>query len=75
MNQNSDNFIVESTPVLDLKKQGFENHSEPGMGPAQSWDADRTEVYADIEDSDALGAVANAIWYFRAKGSLENTLK
>lgn len=57
MNQNSDNFIVESTPVLDLKKQGFENHSEPGMGPAQSWDADRTEVYADIEDSDAIATL------------------
>ncbi|MEE2731832.1 MAG: FHA domain-containing protein [Pseudomonadota bacterium] len=58
MNQNSDNFVVESTPVLDLKKHGLEkSHSEPGLGPAQSWDADRTEVYADIEDSDAIASL------------------
>lgn len=57
MNHKSDNFVVESTPVLDLRKTGLENHSEPGIGPAQSWDADRTEVYADIEDSDAIASL------------------
>lgn len=57
MNRKSDSFVVESTPVLDLKKNGLENHSEQGMGPAQSWDADRTEVYADIEDSDAIASL------------------
>ena len=59
MSQNSDNFVAESTPVLDLKKHGLENHSEPGLGPAQSWDADRTEVYADIEESDAIATLAS----------------
>ena len=54
MKQGLDDFIVESTPVLDLKKQSLDsspgiNHiSEPG------WDADRTEVYADIDESDAV---------------------
>ncbi len=59
MNQNSDNFVVESTPVLDLKKHGLESHSEPGLGPAQSWDADRTEVYADIDESDAIATLVS----------------
>lgn len=59
MSQNSDNFVAESTPVLDLKKHGLENHSEPGLGPAQSWDSDRTEVYADIEDSDAIATLVS----------------
>lgn len=57
MKQGLDDFIVESTPVLDLKKQSLDsspgiNHiSEPG------WDADRTEVYADIDESDAVACL------------------
>ncbi|MDY6919817.1 MAG: FHA domain-containing protein [Pseudomonadota bacterium] len=58
MSQNPENFRVESTPVLDLKKSGLKNHSEPGIGPAPSWDADRTEVYADLDESDAIATLS-----------------
>lgn len=56
MKQGVDDFVVESTPVLDLKKQNLSSApqahvSEPG------WDADRTEVYADIDESDAVASL------------------
>lgn len=50
-----DDFIVESTPVLDIKKSNL----SAGVQPAASgqWDADRTEVYADIDDSDVIATL------------------
>jgi len=57
MKQNPENFAVESTPVLDFNKHGFKNHSEQGFGPAGIWDSDRTEVYADIDESDAMASL------------------
>lgn len=57
MKQGLDDFVVESTPVLDLKKHpvdslpSTQHVSEPG------WDSDRTEVYADIDESDAIATL------------------
>lgn len=59
MTQDSDNFTVESTPVFDFNKQSFKNHSEQGLGPAGAWDADRTEVYADIDEADAVATLVS----------------
>jgi tetratricopeptide (TPR) repeat protein len=52
-----DDFVVESTPVLDIKKQGLGVGSDsPSSAP--NWDADRTEVYADIDESDVIATLS-----------------
>ncbi len=56
MKNGVEDFAVESTPVLDLKKQGSVA-GQPGSSSNEvNWDADRTEVYSD---GDADNAVAS----------------
>lgn len=59
MKQGLDEFIVESTPVLDLKKQSIDTESHTPHISEPGWDADRTEVYADIDESDAIAALTS----------------
>lgn len=54
MKSGVEDFVVESTPVLDLKK-----HSLPSSGVAKdaNWDSDRTEVYADADGESAIASL------------------
>lgn len=61
MKNGVEDFVVESTPVLDLKKQGIPSTSA-SFAPSSSaservWDADRTEVYTDAEGESAVAAL------------------
>lgn len=55
MKNGVEDFVVESTPVLDLKKGGL---GQPAPAVDGNWDSDRTEVYTD---SDSASSVAYLI--------------
>jgi|GEM_PF-2050093 len=57
MKQNLDGFVVESTPVLDIKKQGLGTSTAASSKPPENWDSDRTEVYADVDASEAIASL------------------
>lgn len=58
MKQNLDSFVVESTPVLDVKKQGPGKSTDTTSNEAAvNWDADRTEVYADVDADEAIASL------------------
>lgn len=54
MKNGVEDFVVESTPVLDLKKHGLPTQSASVEG---SWDSDRTEVYADADGESAVASL------------------
>lgn len=58
MKDGAEDFIVESTPVLDLKKHGLGVSASVAPVNEESWDSDRTEVYADV---DGVNAIAHLI--------------
>lgn len=51
MKNGVEDFVVESTPVLDLKKGGL-GQSTPAADA--NWDSDRTEVYADSDGGSSV---------------------
>ncbi|MGC1509182.1 FHA domain-containing protein [Ketobacter sp.] len=57
MKQNLDGFVVESTPVLDIKKQGLGTSTAASSTSPGNWDSDRTEVYADVDASEAIASL------------------
>lgn len=50
MKNGVEDFVVESTPVLDLKK----NSLGPATTSGANWDADRTEVYTDADNAGSV---------------------
>lgn len=52
-----DDFIVESTPVLDIKKTNIAAATVDST--PSHWDSDRTEVYADIDESDVIATLTS----------------
>lgn len=54
MKNGVEDFVVESTPVLDLKKHGLPTQN---AGVDSSWDSDRTEVYADADGESAVASL------------------
>ena len=54
MKDGAEEFIVESTPVLDLKKHGLGVSASVAPVNEESWDSDRTEVYADVDGENAI---------------------
>lgn len=54
MKNGVEDFVVESTPVLDLKKHGLPPQS---LGKDANWDSDRTEVYSDAEGESAVASL------------------
>src|SRR5690606_4240874 len=61
MKNGVEDFVVESTPVLDLKKQGIPSASA-SFAPSSSaservWDADRTEFDTDAGGESAVAAL------------------
>lgn len=61
MKNGVEDFVVESTPVLDLKKQGFPSNSSNPMASSsvseRAWDADRTEVYTDADGDSSVASL------------------
>ena len=59
MSKKSEEFAVESTPVIDLSKHmlsdGPENFS--ANDPLESWDNEKTEVYVDSDDDTGNAAL------------------
>lgn len=55
MKNGVEDFVVESTPVLDLKKGGL-GQSVPAADA--NWDSDRTEVYTDSDSSSSVAYLA-----------------
>lgn len=52
MKKSSEDFVVESTPVIDLRKHGLpanEPDESANDGP-ENWSNEKTEVYVDAED-------------------------
>lgn len=54
MKNGVEDFVVESTPVLDLKKQGLPTQ---GVNKDVIWDSDRTEVYSDAEGDTSVASL------------------
>lgn len=54
MKDSAEDFVVESTPVLDLKKHGLVASSAVSPVNEENWDSDRTEVYADVDGENAM---------------------
>src|SRR3990167_6650308 len=54
MKDGAEEFIVESTPVLDLKKHGLGVSASVAPVNEANWDSDRTEVYADVDGENAI---------------------
>lgn len=54
MKNGVEDFVVESTPVLDLKKHGI---SPQSVAKDVNWDSDRTEVYSDAEGESAVASL------------------
>lgn len=58
MKKGVEDFVVESTPVLDLKKGGISQLTrQEGVGSDQNWDSDRTEVYADVDGDNVVATL------------------
>jgi len=58
MKQGSDNFAPESTPVIDLRKNGLPPSIDSSANdPSQNWDNDKTEVYMDSDEEDAAASL------------------
>ena len=55
MKNGVEDFVVESTPVLDLKKNGLNVVSPVSSG--ENWDSDRTEVYTDSDSDNAVASL------------------
>ena len=54
MKQGSEDFLPESTPVIDLRKNGLPPSIDSSANdPTQNWDNDKTEVYMDSDEDDA----------------------
>lgn len=61
MKQGSDNFAPESTPVIDLRKNGLPSSIDSSANdPSQNWDNDKTEVYMDSDEEDAAASLIDA---------------
>lgn len=54
MKNGVEDFVVESTPVLDLKKHGL---SPQSVAKDANWDSDRTEVYSDADGEAAVASL------------------
>ena len=54
MKNGVEDFVVESTPVLDLKKHGLP--PQGGSNDVQ-WDSDRTEVYSDADGDTSVASL------------------
>ncbi|OUS31244.1 hypothetical protein A9Q99_04400 [Gammaproteobacteria bacterium 45_16_T64] len=58
MKQGSDNFVPESTPVIDLRKNGLPPSVDISANdPTQNWDNDKTEVYMDSDEDEATASL------------------
>lgn len=58
MKKGVEDFVVESTPVLDLKKGGVSQLVRHEAGDStQNWDSDRTEVYADADGDSVIATL------------------
>lgn len=61
MKNGVEDFVVESTPVLDLKKQGLPSSSASSAASSpvseRAWDADRTEVYTDADGDSSVASL------------------
>ncbi len=54
MKQGSEDFLPESTPVIDLRKNGLPPSIDSSANdPTQNWDNDKTEVYMDSDEDEA----------------------
>ncbi|MBV1921987.1 MAG: FHA domain-containing protein, partial [Pseudomonadales bacterium] len=61
MTQGSDNFAPESTPVIDLRKNGLPSSIDSSANdPSQNWDNDKTEVYMDSDEDEAAASLVDA---------------
>ena len=61
MKQGSDNFVPESTPVIDLRKNGLPSSMDSSANdPSQNWDNDKTEVYMDSDEDEAAASLIDA---------------
>lgn len=57
MKDGAEDFVVESTPVLDLKKHGLIAPPTVSSVNEENWDSDRTEVYADVDGENAIASL------------------
>ncbi|PCJ29972.1 MAG: hypothetical protein COA99_18900 [Moraxellaceae bacterium] len=61
MKQGSEEILSESTPVIDLRKNGLPESFDAGANdPTQNWDNDKTEVYFDSDDDQGSASLTDA---------------
>ena len=57
MKQGADDFIVEPTPVIDLRKHGLPLDTDVANDASQNWDNEKTEVYMDSDEDEAAASL------------------
>ncbi len=56
MKQGNNDFVAESTPILNTNNQGTQKPVKTVVNPVH-WESDSTEVYTDYEDEDAAACL------------------
>ena len=60
MKQGADDFIVEPTPVIDIRKHGLPLDSGVANDASDNWENEKTEVYMDSDEEEATASLIDA---------------